>query len=128
MHKERQGVVYACKYNIIWCPKFNRKVLVDDVADSLHKLIDSVCNEYQYELLGLCIEPNCVNLCLSVDPQIGIHRAIKKIKAITSHELRNAYPQLKSRLPTLWTNSYFVTTDCISDEDKSSYIQSQKLN
>ena len=40
----------------------------------------------------------------------GIHRAIKRIKGRSSHDLREEFPWLKSRIPTLWTNSYFVST------------------
>lgn len=28
----------------------------------------------------------------------------------SSHDLRSEFPQLRSRIPTLWTNSYFVST------------------
>lgn len=51
-----------------------------------------------------------VHLLLSIDPQLSIHRAIKRIKGRSSHDLREEFPWLKSRIPTLWTNSYFVST------------------
>lgn len=50
------------------------------------------------------------NLLVEVDPQYGIHRAVRLIKGRSSRLLRDEYPWLKSRLPTLWTNSYFVST------------------
>jgi len=45
-----------------------------------------------------------------VDPQLGIHRLVKHLKGVSSHSLRQEFRTLKSRLPTLWTNSYFVST------------------
>ena len=51
-----------------------------------------------------------VHLLCEVDPQFGIHRLVKNIKGVSSHSLRKEFPALKSRLPTLWTNSYFVST------------------
>jgi putative transposase len=51
-----------------------------------------------------------VHLLIEVDPQYGIHRAVKKIKGRTSRILRQEFPILVRRLPTLWTNSYFVST------------------
>jgi len=56
------------------------------------------------------IMPDHVHLLVEVDPQFGIHRLIKTIKGRTSRVLRLEFKQLKSRLPTLWTNSYFVST------------------
>ena len=49
-------------------------------------------------------------LLLEVDPQFGVHRAVKAIKGRTSRLLRSEFPELKRKLPTLWTNSYFVST------------------
>ena len=45
-----------------------------------------------------------------MDPQLGIHRLVKHLEGVSSHSLRQEFRTLKSRLPTLWTNSYFVST------------------
>ena len=54
--------------------------------------------------------PEHVHLLVGVDPQYGIHRLVRAIKGRSSRLLRQEYPWLRSRLPTLWTNSYFVST------------------
>ncbi|GAA2532074.1 hypothetical protein GCM10010201_34440 [Pilimelia columellifera subsp. columellifera] len=54
--------------------------------------------------------PDHVHLLVEVDPQYGVHRLVKAIKGRTSRVLRDEFPHLKSKLPTLWTNSYFVAT------------------
>jgi putative transposase len=51
-----------------------------------------------------------VHLLCEVDPQFGVHRLVKRLKGHTSHALRLEFPSLKSRLPTLWTHAYFVST------------------
>jgi len=51
-----------------------------------------------------------VHLLLGVDPQYGVHRLVKQIKGRSSRLLRQEFPSLRSRIPTLWTNSYFVAT------------------
>jgi len=51
-----------------------------------------------------------VHLLVEVDPQYGIHRLVKQIKGVTSRALRQEFPKIRSGLPTLWTNSYFVST------------------
>lgn len=38
------------------------------------------------------------------------YKAVKTIKGKSSHVLREEFPWLKTKLPTLWTNSYFVST------------------
>ena len=51
-----------------------------------------------------------VHLVVEVDPQFGVHRLVKAIKGRSSRVLREEFSWLRSRLPSLWTNSYFVAT------------------
>ncbi len=62
------------------------------------------------DIIEMEVMPDHVHLLLEVDPQYGINRAVRHIKGTTSHILRTEFPRLKSRLPTLWTNSYFVSS------------------
>ena len=68
------------------------------------------CSEIQAEIIEMEIMPDHVHLLIEVDPQFGINQAIRSIKGYTSHTLRSEFPELKTKLPTLWTNSYFVST------------------
>jgi putative transposase len=54
--------------------------------------------------------PDHVHLLVSCDPQYGIHRLVKQIKGRSSRYIRQEFPAVRSRIPTLWTNSYFVAT------------------
>ena len=109
-YKSHNNVVYSCKYHIVWCPKYRRSVLVNGVDTRLKTIIQDVCTESYAELLRLEVMPDHVHLLVEVDPQYGIHRLVRAIKGRSSRLLRQEYPWLKSRLPTLWTNSYFVST------------------
>ena len=109
-YKSNRNVVYSCKYHIIWCPKYRRKVLVDGVDERLKNIIYEQANKFQAEIIELQIMPDHVHMLAEVDPQLGIHRFVKKVKGVSSRILRDEFPSLKSRIPTLWTNSYFVST------------------
>ena len=109
-YKSNNNVVYSCKYHIVWCPKYRRKVLVNGIDKRLKELIIQVCQEIRVEIIEMEIMPDHVHLLLEVDPQFGVHKAVKTIKGQTSRILRQEFPILKTKLPTLWTNSYFVST------------------
>ena len=109
-YKSNCNVVYSCKYHVVWCPKYRRKVLVNGVDERLKSLIQEICVERSFTLIEMEVMPDHVYLLIEVDPQFGIHRAIKLIKGTTSRVLRQEFPWLRSRLPSLWTNSYFVST------------------
>jgi len=109
-YKSNRNVVYSCKYHVVWCPKFRRPILVDGVDERLKEILDEVVAETRSELIGIEVMPDHVHLLVEVDPQFGIHRFVKLAKGRSSRLLRQEFPRLRSRLPTLWTNSYFVST------------------
>ncbi|MBQ9082254.1 MAG: IS200/IS605 family transposase [Clostridia bacterium] len=109
-YKSNNNVVYSCKYHVVWCPKYRRKVLVGEIAERLKELIQTISAEIHADIIEMEVMPDHVHLLIEVDPQFGINRAVRHIKGTSSHALRNEFPSLKSRLPTLWTNSYFVST------------------
>lgn len=123
--KHNNNVTYRCHYHVVWCPKYRRKVITSldptlhnppidgdpgPVDERLKQIIRDVCDETGSELLELETMPDHVHLLVDCDPQYGINRLIRLIKGRTSRYLRGEFPSLKRRIPTLWTNSYFVAT------------------
>ncbi len=109
-YKSNNNVVYSCKYHVIWCPKYRRDVLQGRVKERLRQIIKKVCYERNAELISHEIMPDHVHILVEVDPQYGVHKLVKQIKGRSSRELRQEFVQLTTRLPTLWSNSYFVST------------------
>lgn len=106
--KSNNNVVFSCKYHVIWCPKYRRKVLDERTAIRLKELIRQKASEFKSEIIELEVMPDHVHLLVEVDPQFGIHRLIKNIKGYTSRVMRQEFRALRTRIPTLWTNSYCV--------------------
>ena len=126
-YKCNNNITYSCKYHVIWCSKYRRKVLVEEVGQRLKELIVGVASELRVVIIEMEIMPDHVHLLLEVDPQFGIHRAVKNIKGKTSRILRAEFISLRTRLPSLWTNSYFVATVGGAPlEVIKQYIESQK--
>lgn len=109
-YRSNLNVVYSCKYHVVFCPKYRRKVLAPEIAIRLETIVREISVERNFEIIEMEVMPDHVHILLEVDPQWGIHRAVKLIKGTTSRILRSEFPMLKSRLPSLWTNSYFVST------------------
>ena len=125
--KSNRNVYYTCKYHIAWCPKYRRKVLGEIVAERLAQIIRQVCQEHEAEILSLDIQPDHVHLLVECDPHFGIHRLVRLIKGRSSRFLRQEFPRLKTRMPSLWTNSYFVSTIGGAPLSAiSQYIETQK--
>ncbi len=125
--RSNNNVIYDCQYHVVWCSKYRRPVIEPEVSVRLKEIIQEVCGEKGALILEVETMPDHVHLLVSVDPQYGIHRLIKGIKGRSSRQLRAEFPRVKSRLPTLWTNSYFVATAGGAPlEQIKKYIQNQR--
>lgn len=128
-YKSNNNIVYSCKYHVIWCPKYRRKVLAGDVEKRLKQLVSTVCDELSVELIEMETDVDHVHLLVEVDPQFGINKFVRLLKGRTSRMLRDEFPHLRKRLPTLWTNSYFVATVGGAPlEIIKQYIENQQLS
>lgn len=128
-YKSNNNVFYSCKYHVVWCPKYRRKVLTGTVELRLKELIYEAAAEINVDIIEMEIMPDHVHLLLEVYPQFGIHKAVKTIKGKTSHILRQEFPWLTTKLPCLWTNSYFCSTVGGAPLNiVKQYIESQKTS
>jgi putative transposase len=104
------NIAFQCAYQVVWCPKYRRRVIGGRMEQRLKEIIAEVIAEKGAWLVELETMPDHVHLLVEVDPQLGVHRLVKAIKGRSSRLLRAEFPWLKSKLPSLWTNSYFVAT------------------
>lgn len=129
IYKSNNNIVYSCKYHIVWCPKYRRKILVGNVEARLKELIVESCISMNIDIIEMEIIPDHVHILIEVYPQFGVHKVVKNIKGKTSKILRDEFPELKTKLPTLWTNSYFISTIGGAPlEIVKQYIESQKTS
>jgi putative transposase len=113
---------------VIWVTKYRKRYLEGNIEKRLKRVCYEVANNYNFEIKEIECDGDHIHLLIDVDPQFGIHKAIKMLKGVSSRELRSEFPILKSRLPTLWTNSYFVCS--VGGAPMAiikKYIESQKL-
>ena len=112
---------------IIWCPKYCRKVLVGDVEQRLKHILYATAQQYGVLIETMEVMPDHVHLFVSSDPTRCVAEIVNRLKGASSRILREEFPQLKSRLPTLWSRSYYAgTVGHVSEATLKKYIENQK--
>jgi putative transposase len=125
--QSNQNIVYNCHYHVVFCPKYRRKVLVGAIEQRLGSLIPQIVERLGQEFIEAEVMPDHVHLVVGCDPQFGIHRLVKFLKGATAHQLRQEFPELKRKLPSLWTNAYYVgTVGGVTLEVVKRYVETQK--
>lgn len=119
--------VYNIGYHIVFCPKFRRKVLVDGIDVRLKELFLEKADELGITIERMEVMPDHVHLYVKIKPTYAVHFVVNQLKGYSSVTLRREFPKLRSKLPTLWTRSYFVESiGHISEETVKRYIEEQK--
>ena len=119
--------VHFMGYHFVWCPKYRRKVLTDKIQKRLKELINDKAKDLECDIIALETMSDHVHLFIQGKPILTPNFIIGQIKGYTSHCLREEFPELRARLPTLWSRSYFVSThDHVSDSVIKKYIAEQK--
>ena len=93
--KTNGKVVYSCKDQVVWCPKYRRKVLVNNVDMRLKEIIHPTAQELRATGTELDVMSDHVHLCYEVEQQFGIHRLVRNLKGRSSRLLRQEFPWLR---------------------------------
>lgn len=127
-YKINNASVYSCQYHIIFCTKYRRKVLTEPIQIQLKQIILDKQSEYGYLVIEQETMEDHVHLLLDINPfKYGVGGVVSRIKGYTAHTLREQFPELKKKLPTLWTRSKFVSSvGAISLDVVKKYIAEQK--
>ena len=121
------SLVHSCQYHIIWCTKFRRPVLDTPHQDRLKARIVEKQVEYGYERFEMEVMADPVHLLLGISPQLTVSTVVGRIKGYTAHSLRKEFPALKSRLPSLWTRSKFISrVGSVTLREAEQYIENQR--
>ncbi|GFH37915.1 IS200/IS605 family transposase [Streptomyces pacificus] len=120
------GGVHDLGLHVVWCPKYRRPVLDGRVAERLDELIRQKADERGWEITTLEVTPDRVHLFVRHDPKSSASYVANQFKGFTSRVLREEFPHLKSRMPTLWSSSYFAASaGTVSAAAVEKYISTQ---
>ncbi len=126
-YQTEQYLTYSCQYHVVFCTKYRRKVVEDDIKTRLKEIFEQVSVEYEFDILEMEISPDCVHLIISCNPRFGIMNCVTKLKGVSSRQLREEFPHLKSRIPTLWTRNAFISSvGDLAIENVHHYIEEQR--
>lgn len=125
-YTHKKGIVYKNQFHIIWCPKYRRPVLVDQVAVRLKEILFDIAASHDIDIKAIEVMPDHVHIFIEFDPRLCLHKIVKDMKGTSARLLREEFPHLKSRLPSLWTRSYFsCSVGHVGEDTIKKYIEAQ---
>jgi putative transposase len=126
-YTKNAGAVFNLSYHIVFCPKYRLKVLVGEVEQRLKHVLYATAQQYGVLIETMEVMPDHVHLFVTSDPTRCVAEIVNRLKAASSRILRQEFPHLVSRMPTLWSRSYYAgAVGHVSESTVKKYIENQK--
>jgi putative transposase len=110
-YRKSPGSVSSLQYHVVFCPKYRRPVLVGGVAEALLSLLRETAADLGVRLEAAEVLPDHVHLfVVAAPPTEAPQHVVNQLKGRSSRVLRQRFPALRSRLPSLWSRSYFLAS------------------
>ena len=110
-YKINSDIVYMCRYHIVWCSKYRRKVLTGKVGLRLEQIVKKVAAELNVDISSIKISEDNIYIHADIDPKKGVMNFVNKAKRRSSNMLVDEFHFLKTKLPTLWNRSALIATE-----------------
>ena len=122
--------VYKLNYHIVWCVKYRRKVLTEDIAKRLYDILRQIGKEKGFDVVEARVgEGDHVHCFVSAPPKFSVTDIAKWLKGISGRWILMEFPELKEQLwrGDLWNGSYFVESiGSVNEETVRRYIERQR--
>lgn len=120
-------LTYSCQYHVVFCPKYRRKILVGKYKERVIEVFKEVAAKRNFKIIEMEVMPDHVHLLIDCNPKFGICKCVCQLKDTSSRVLRSEFPELTTRLPSLWTRSSFISSVGATSLDVvKEYIENQE--
>ena len=125
-YRRTATTVSLINYHFVFCPRYRRKALVNEVEKRFREILQQICVENGFVIVALEVMPDHVHQFLNALPTISPSDIMAKVKGVTSRRLRQEFGHLQ-HLPSLWTRLFFCSTaGNVSSDTIARYIAEQK--
>ena len=125
-----RGYIYSLQYHVVWCVKYRRKVITEQIEKSLFEILTKIAKDNNFSILEYNTDKDHVHLLIDSSPQNYIPSMLKALKGVSARLLMKQYGnELRKQLwgGHLWNPSYFIATVSENTEQQvRDYIKKQK--
>lgn len=104
-------VVFNLHVHLVFVAKYRRKVFTKEILDDMRQIFESVCTDFEAQLVEFDGENDHVHLLVNYPPKVSISKLVNSLKGVSSRMIRQKnYPGIREKLwgGALWSPSYFA--------------------
>jgi len=127
--KHANHCVYKIRYHMVFCMKYRKKLLNNDIANFLKNICSEIGERYSFEFDAIGCDGDHVHLFVGAEPKNSPSRVMQIIKSITAREIFKEYPGIRKQLccGELWSDGGYIGTvgDGTTSDIIKNYVQNQ---
>lgn len=126
-YRKTKTTVSLINYHFVFCPRYRRNIFtIPNVERRFKEITKEICDELEIEMIAIEWDKDHAHLFLNAPPTFSLSMIMNKIKGASSKRIREEFKEL-SKMPSLWTRSYFVSTaGNVSSETIKKYVEGQR--
>jgi len=103
---------YLLTFHLVWCVKYRRKVLTDEIGDRLKQIVEKLLIDAECSPVAIETDIDHIHIVFRSKPTHQLSKVINSLKGVSARRLFQEFPQIKTRLwnGNLWSPSYFLVT------------------
>ena len=118
---------WNCKYHVVFAPKYRRKVFFGQYREEIGKILRSLCEWKQVNIIEAEICVDHVHMLLEIPPKMSVSGFMGYLKGKSSVLIYQRFTNLmlKYRHREFWCSGYYVDTVGKNTKKIKEYIANQ---
>ena len=104
-------IIFNLHVHLVFVTKYRQKVFTKEILDDMQQIFESVCSDFEAQLVEFDGENDHVHLLVNYPPKVSISKLVNSLKGVSSRMIRRKnYPSIREKLwgGALWSPSYFA--------------------
>ena len=121
--------IYECKYHLVFCPKYRRPILKDEIREYVRGEIGNLLRQKEgIEVMEMNVQSDHIHLVVWIPPKYAVSAVMGYLKGKLAIRLLQKYERLGKQFwgRHLWGRGYCVSTVGIDEERIREYVQWQE--
>ena len=120
--------VWACKYHVVWIPKYRKKKLYGDIAKYLGETFHELARQRESRIVEGHVCPDHIHMLIEIPPKYAVAQVIGYIKGKSAIAIARTYMGRKQNFvgENFWAKGYYVSTVGRDEESIKKYIREQE--
>ncbi len=121
--------IYECKYHLVFCPKYRRPILKDEIREYVRGEIGNLLRQKEgIEIIEMNVQSDHIHLIVWIPPKYAVSAVMGYLKGKLAIRLLQKYERLGKQFwgRHLWGRGYCVSTIGIDEQRIREYVQWQE--